>query len=259
MAADRAGDRVVPTYNEVTNLEDVVHRIRESVPDLDVLVVDDASPDGTGELADKLSEADPHVRVLHRLGKQGLGVAYLDGFGWAISHGYDVLVQMDADGSHQPEQLPSLLSALPTADLVLGSRWVPGGSVENWPAARRLLSRGGNRYARVAIGVPLADATGGFRVWRRSTLEGLDLRTVASQGYCFQVDLAWRAVEAGYTVVELPIQFVERVRGQSKMDRAIVNEAFVRITVWGLRRRTAQAALAARLAARRLRTREKRM
>ena len=131
--------------------------------------------------------------------------------------------------------------------------------MENWPAARRLLSRGGNRYARVAIGVPLADATGGFRVWRRSTLEGLDLRTVASQGYCFQVDLAWRAVEAGYTVVELPIQFVERVRGQSKMDRAIVNEAFVRITVWGLRRRTAQAALAARLAARRLRTRDKRM
>ena len=253
------GIAVVPTYNEVTNLEDVVRRIREHIPDLDVLVVDDASPDGTGELADKLSESDPQVHVLHRLGKQGLGVAYLDGFGWAISHGYDVLVQMDADGSHQPEQLPSLLSALPTADLVLGSRWVPGGSVENWPAARRLLSRGGNRYARVAIGVPLADATGGFRVWRRSTLEGLDLRTVASQGYCFQVDLAWRAVEAGYTVVELPIQFVERVRGQSKMDRAIVNEAFVRITVWGLRRRTAQAALAARLAARRLRTQDKRM
>ncbi len=236
------GIAVVPTYNEVTNLEDVVRRIREHVPDLDVLVVDDASPDGTGELADKLSEADPHVHVLHRLGKQGLGVAYLDGFGWAISHGYDVLVQMDADGSHQPEQLSSLLSALFTADLVLGSRWVPGGSVENWPAARKLLSRGGNRYARVAIGVPLADATGGFRVWRRSTLEGLDLRTVASQGYCFQVDMAWRAVKSGARVVEVPITFVERELGHSKMSRAIVVEALISVTRWGIAERSRRVA-----------------
>jgi len=231
------GIAVVPTYNEVTNLEDVVRRIREHIPDLDVLVVDDASPDGTGELADKLSESDPQVHVLHRLGKQGLGVAYLDGFGWAISHGYDVLVQMDADGSHQPEQLPSLLSALPTADLVLGSRWVPGGSEENWPAARRLLSRGGNRYARVAIGVPLADATGGFRVWRRSTLEGLDLRTVASQGYCFQVDLAWRAVQSGFRVTEVPITFTEREIGESKMSGGIVREALLKVTLWGANHR----------------------
>ncbi len=250
---------VVPTYNEATNLEDVVRGVREHVPEMDILVVDDASPDGTGEIADKLAETDQQIHVLHRLGKQGLGVAYLDGFGWAISHGYDVLAQMDADGSHQPAQLASLLSVLPDADLVLGSRWVPGGSVVNWPAARRLLSRGGNQYARVAIGVPVADATGGFRVWRRSTLESLDLRTVASQGYCFQVDLAWRAVQAGFTVVERPIQFIERVRGQSKMDRGIVNEAFVKITVWGVRRRAAQAAAATRLAACRLRARHKRM
>jgi dolichol-phosphate mannosyltransferase len=237
---------VIPTYNEAGNLEDIVKRVRAVVPTFDVLVVDDSSPDGTGELADKLAEGDPAVLVRHRLGKQGIGVAYIGAFGWALSEGYDVLVQMDADGSHQPEQLPRLLAALDDADLVLGSRWVPGGSVVNWPRSREVLSRGGNRYARLALGVRLADATGGYRVWRRETLEGLRLTTVASSGYCFQVDLVWRAVRAGFRVVEVPIQFVERVRGESKMSKAIVGEAFVRVGYWGARHRMHQAVEVAR-------------
>ena len=243
MSGETAPGRVVvviPTYQEAANVERIVGRVRSAVPGVDVLVVDDASPDGTGEIADKLAEADPQVHVLHRLGKQGLGVAYLDGFGWALQAGYDVLVQMDADGSHQPEELPRLLAALDRADLVLGSRWVRGGQVHNWPIVRRALSRGGNTFTRVALGVPLRDATGGFRVFRRTTLEGLDLVTVASQGYCFQVDLARRAIGAGFCVVEVPITFVERERGQSKMDRAIVGEALWRVSAWGVQRRAAQ-------------------
>lgn len=231
---------VIPTYQEAANVERIVGRVRSAVPAVDVLVVDDASPDGTGDIADKLAETDPQVHVLHRLGKQGLGVAYVDGFGWALQSGYDVLVQMDADGSHQPEELPRLLAALDQADLVLGSRWVPGGRVRNWPVARKALSRGGNTFTRVALGLPLRDATGGFRVFRRTTLEGLDLGTVASQGYCFQVDLARRALGAGFEVVEVPITFVERERGQSKMDRAIVGEALWRVSAWGVQRRAAQ-------------------
>jgi dolichol-phosphate mannosyltransferase len=237
---------VIPTYNEAGNLEDIVARVRASVPTFDILIVDDASPDGTGELADKLAERDPQVRVRHRLGKQGIGVAYIGAFGWALTEGYEVLVQMDADGSHQPEQLPKLLSALEHADLVLGSRWVPGGSVVNWPLSRAVLSRGGNRYARLALGVGLADSTGGYRVWRRATLEGLHLTTVASSGYCFQIDLVWRAVRAGFRVVEVPIEFVERIRGESKMNKAIVGEAFVRVGYWGARHRMHQAIEVAR-------------
>jgi dolichol-phosphate mannosyltransferase len=237
---------VIPTYNEAGNLEDIVTRVRTCVPRFDVLVVDDASPDGTGELADKLAERDPQILVRHRLGKQGIGVAYIGAFGWALTHGYDVLVQMDADGSHQPEQLPRLLATLEHADLVLGSRWVPGGSVVNWPRSRQVLSRGGNRYARLALGVGLADATGGYRVWRRATLEGLHLTTVSSSGYCFQIDLVWRAVRAGFRVVEVPIEFVERTRGESKMNRAIVGEAFVRVGYWGARHRMRQAVEVAR-------------
>jgi dolichol-phosphate mannosyltransferase len=228
---------VVPTYQERLNLEEVVRRTRAAVPRAHLLVVDDASPDGTGALADALAAADDQVHVLHRPGKQGLGVAYLAGFGWGLQRGYDVLVEMDADGSHQPEQLPTLLAALPGADLVLGSRWVPGGSVVNWPRRRELLSRGGNGYVRRALGIDLRDATGGFRAFRRSTLEQLDLAGVASAGYCFQVDLIWRTVQQGFRVVEVPIEFVERARGASKMSGAIVREALWRVTVWGARHR----------------------
>ena len=227
---------VVPTYDERLNIERTIARLRAAVPRAHALVVDDASPDGTGEVADRLAAEDPQVHVLHRLGKQGLGAAYLAGFDWGLSRGYEVLVEMDADGSHQPEQLPRLLAALEDADLVLGSRWVPGGSVVNWPRSRELLSRGGNTYVRIALGVGLRDATGGFRAFRRATLEKLDLDGVASQGYCFQVDLARRAVERGARVVEVPIEFVERELGVSKMTGRIVREALWRVTVWGLAR-----------------------
>jgi dolichol-phosphate mannosyltransferase len=226
---------IIPTYNELENLPLITARVRASVPEAHILVADDNSPDGTGEAADKLASADPHIHVLHRKGKEGLGAAYLAGFRWGIDHGYQVLVEMDADGSHQPEQLPRLLTALAGgADLVLGSRWVPGGSVVNWPKSRELLSRGGSRYSRLMLGVPIRDVTGGYRAFRKETLEGIGLGEVASQGYCFQVDLAWRAVRAGFTVTEVPITFVERELGASKMSRAIVFEALARVTRWGL-------------------------
>jgi len=227
---------VVPTYNEATSLPEVVARVRGAVPNVDLLVVDDASPDGTGAVADRLAR-DRSVHVLHRSAKTGLGTAYVAGFRWALAAGYDVIVEMDADGSHAPEELPRLLDALHVADLVLGSRWVPGGEVRNWPKGRQLLSRGGNAYARRMLRLPLHDATGGFRAYRREVLETLDLDTVASQGYCFQVDLAHLAWQAGWRVVEVPITFTERVQGQSKMSRAIVAEALWRVTWWGLRSR----------------------
>jgi dolichol-phosphate mannosyltransferase len=231
---------IIPTYNEVENLRPIVGRVRMSVPAAHILVADDSSPDGTGRLADELAAADDHVHVLHRLGKEGLGAAYLAGFAWGIEAGYDVLVEMDADGSHQPEQLPDLLAALVDADLVLGSRWVKGGQVVNWPRSRELLSRAGNLWARIALGIPLRDATGGYRAFRRETLLGLGLNNVASAGYCFQVDLAWRGLKAGYRVVEVPIIFVERERGDSKMSRKIVVEALVLTTWWGLAHRAQQ-------------------
>ncbi|WP_433157264.1 polyprenol monophosphomannose synthase [Kribbella sp. CA-247076] len=231
---------IVPTYNEAENVEPIVSRLRDAVPEADVLVADDNSPDGTGDLADKLAANDDHVHVLHRQGKEGLGAAYIAGFRWGLERGYGVLVEHDADGSHQPEQLPRLLTALRDADLVLGSRYVPGGEVRNWPKSREILSRGGNIYTRLALGVPLKDATGGYRAFRRATLEGIGLDEVASAGYCFQVDLAWRAVKAGFRVVEVPITFVERERGQSKMSRAIVVEAMARVGRWGLGHRARQ-------------------
>ncbi|MCQ6556443.1 polyprenol monophosphomannose synthase [Streptomyces sp. C10-9-1] len=225
---------IIPTYNEAENIGSVVARVREAVPLADVLVADDNSPDGTGKLADELAAGDERVHVLHRKGKEGLGAAYLAGFRWGIERGYGVLVEMDADGSHQPEELPRLLTALKGADLVLGSRWVPGGRVVNWPRHRELLSRGGSTYSRMLLGVPIRDLTGGFRAFRAETLQGLGLDDVASQGYCFQVDLARRAVEAGFHVVEVPITFVERELGDSKMNRDIVVEALWRVTAWGV-------------------------
>jgi dolichol-phosphate mannosyltransferase len=231
---------IIPTYNESENIERIVTRTRKAVPRADILVADDNSPDGTGKIADALAAADDHVHVMHRLGKEGLGAAYLAGFEWGIHAGYDVLVEMDADGSHQPEQLPRLLDAISTADLVLGSRWVRGGEVVNWPRSREILSRGGNLWTRIALGIPLKDATGGYRVFRRQTLLGLGLDNVSSAGYCFQVDLAWRALKAGYRVVEVPITFIEREFGDSKMNKSIVAEALLRTTAWGIAYRTSQ-------------------
>jgi dolichol-phosphate mannosyltransferase len=228
---------VVPTYNEAENVERIVTRVRSAVPSADVLVVDDASPDGTGKIADVLAAADGQINVLHRRGKEGLGAAYIAGFEWGLGRDYGVFVEMDADGSHAPEELPRLLDALRDADLVLGSRWVPGGKVVNWPGRRRFLSRGGNAYARIVMGIPLRDATGGYRAFRRAVLERIGLESVASQGYCFQVDLAWRALRHGFRVVEVPITFVEREYGASKMSRAVVMEALWRVTLWGVQHR----------------------
>ena len=236
---------IVPTYDEAENLEPIADRLRAAVPTADLLVVDDDSPDGTGRIADRLAAEDERVHVLHRTDKAGLGAAYIAGFAWAREHGYDVAVEMDADGSHSPEQLPRLLEALADADVVLGSRWVPGGEVVNWPRSRELLSRGGNAYTRVMLGLPLRDATGGYRAYRRTVLDSLPLDRVASQGYCFQVDLAWQAWRAGYEVVEVPITFVERERGTSKMSRSIVAEALWRVTWWGLRSRRSRRSLPA--------------
>ncbi|HEX3589083.1 MAG TPA: polyprenol monophosphomannose synthase [Pseudonocardiaceae bacterium] len=243
----RAGDAdlrpvlvVIPTYNERDNLGPIVARLHAALPAVHALVVDDGSPDGTGELADKLAAGDDRVHVLHRAEKAGLGAAYIAGFRWGLDAGYAVLVEMDADGSHAPEDLPRLLDALQDADLALGSRYVPGGRVVNWPRRRELLSRGGNLYSKFALGVGINDITGGFRAYRRHVLENLVLDDVASHGYCFQVDLAWRTVQAGYSVVEVPITFTEREIGESKMSGSIVREALLRVTQWGVRHRVEQ-------------------
>lgn len=237
---------IIPTYNEKANIVDVVSRVRSSVPAAHLLVVDDASPDGTGALADELAASDPHISVLHRPGKQGLGAAYADAFDWGLAHGFERLVEMDADGSHLPEQLPALLQAADSgADLVLGSRWVAGGGIENWPWHRRMLSRGGSAYARTVLGMPYRDVTGGFRVFTAAALQRIGRDEVHSQGYGFQVDMLWHAHKAGLRVVEVPITFVERTRGRSKMSTGIVFEAMWRVTLWGL------ASLPARLGSRR--------
>ena len=230
---------IIPTYNESENIRLISERLRRAVPAVNLLIADDNSPDGTGAIADGLAAADPQIHVLHRAGKQGLGAAYLAGFAWAGEHAYDAVVEMDADGSHAPEELPRLLDALADADVVLGSRWVPGGKVINWPWHRYLLSRGGNFYTRVVLGMPFRDATGGYRAYRMTALNKMETETVASQGYCFQVDLAWRAHRHGFRVAELPITFAERERGASKMSSAIVREALWRVTVWGTKARAA--------------------
>lgn len=231
---------IIPTYNEAQNIESITARLRKAVPDAHILVADDNSPDGTGQIADRLVAEDDHIHVLHRQGKEGLGAAYLAGFDWGLERGYGVLVEHDADGSHQPEQLPTLLKALESADMVKGSRWIPGGSVVNWPKSREILSRGGNLWVRLWLGISLKDATGGFNAFRAETLRGIDLAGVESAGYCFQVDLAWRALKNGFSVVEVPIEFVEREFGDSKMSRSIVIEAMGRTAVWGIRHRLKQ-------------------
>ncbi len=253
---------VVPTYDEAPNLLPLLARIACAVPGAHVLVVDDASPDGTGALADEAAAADRRVHVLHRAGKEGLGAAYRAGFAWALARDYAVVVEMDADGSHAPEQLPSLLARLDGAGsaadgrsradspgLVLGSRWVPGGSVVDWPRWREALSRGANVYARALLRLPVHDATGGFRAYRRATLAAIDLDDVTSAGYCFQVDLVRRVHAGGTQIAEVPIRFVERTAGRSKMDRRVVVEALWRIGAWG----AADMADAARAGVRRLR------
>jgi dolichol-phosphate mannosyltransferase len=225
---------VMPTYNERQNLEIMASRIREAVPDADLLVVDDNSPDGTGDLADKLAEKDPHVQVMHRTEKAGLGRAYVAGFTWALEGGYGLIVEMDADGSHRPEDLPKLLAAVDHADAVIGSRYVPGGTVVNWPKSREFLSKGANIYNRIMLGVRVKDATGGFRVYRAATLRKIDLSGIQSAGYCFQIDMTLRVLQAGLTIVEVPITFVERERGASKMSNTVIIEAFIRVARWGI-------------------------
>lgn len=235
---------VIPTYDERENLGPIVRRVHAADPTAHVLVVDDNSPDGTGELAERLAEGDKRVHVLRRTDKAGLGAAYVAGFEWALARGYGVVVEMDADGSHAPEDLPRLLEVLASGrgDVVLGSRYVPGGRVVNWPWYRQWLSRGGNVYSKLALGVAINDVTGGYRAYRREVLESLALGEIASQGYCFQVDLARRSVDAGFAVAEVPITFVEREYGESKMSGVIVREALLRVTEWGLRRRGEQLA-----------------
>lgn len=231
---------IIPTYNERENIATMLEQLHAANPGVDVLIADDNSPDGTGAIADQLAETDPRISVMHRPGKQGLGAAYISGFQWALERGYEVVVEMDADGSHRAVDLPSLLAEIPKHDLVLGSRWVPGGSVENWPKHRKWLSRGGNLYARTALKVDLNDATGGFRAFRAATLRDLDLEAVQSQGYCFQVDLAYRTAQQGKQVAEVPITFVEREHGTSKMSNKIVAEALYLVTLWGIRDRFAR-------------------
>ncbi len=229
---------VIPTYDEVENLAPILARTRAAVPDADILVVDDNSPDGTGELADRLAAGDEQIHVLHRADKDGLGRAYLAGFDWALALGYEVVAEMDADGSHAPEQLPDLLRALGRGDLVIGSRYVLGGEVRGWAPWRLVLSKGGNRYARTMLRLPVQDATGGFRAFRASALRELNLGDISSAGYCFQVDVAWRAWRAGLDIIEVPIVFTERTRGRSKMSSSIVVEALVQVGWWGLHNRS---------------------
>lgn len=226
---------VIPTYNERITLPEVVARILSVPVTVDVLIVDDNSPDGTGKLADDLADQHPNVHVLHRPGKSGLGPAYRAGLGWGLDQGYEVLVEMDADLSHEPGHLTAMLTALRQADLVIGSRYVPGGGTENWPWHRRLLSSGGNRYVQFVTGIPVRDATSGYRAFRRPVLEEIGLRDLRSDGYSFQLETVLASWRQGFEVDEVPITFVERRAGASKISRSIVIEALWRVLVWGLR------------------------
>lgn len=227
---------VFPTYNELESLPVVLERLFAHNPQVSVLIVDDASPDGTGELADRMAKSDARIQVLHRDAKNGLGAAYIAGFRLGLSQGFDYLIEMDADGSHRSQDLVKLIEASTNADLVIGSRWVRGGAVENWAWHRVALSRFGNLYARTLLGVKIRDMTAGFRVFRAELLVKLIETEVASAGYSFQIEMAWRASKAGAAITEVPITFVEREFGSSKMSSAIVREALWLITRWGLKR-----------------------
>lgn len=230
---------IIPTYNELQNLPIIVGKVFDSVPEAHILVMDDGSPDGTGALADQMASADKRVSVIHREGKLGLGTAYLAGFAEGISRGYEFLVELDADGSHPPEKLPEMLGVVssdPAVGLVIGSRWTDGGEVVDWPKRREALSRTANAYARVMLDVDVHDVTAGYRVYRSSLIEQLDLSGVDSKGYCFQIDMTLRAVDAGAEVVEVPITFKDRELGQSKMSGSIIFEAMEKVTVWGIQR-----------------------
>jgi dolichol-phosphate mannosyltransferase len=233
-AEERRALVCLPTYDERENLAAMVAAIHAAAPRLDVLVIDDNSPDGTGKLADEIARGDPRVKVLHRPGKQGLGRAYLAGFAWALERGYGLVLEMDCDFSHDPKYLPEMLERARVADLVLGSRYVPGGGTQNWSALRRFISRGGSLYARTLLGLPIRDLTGGFKCFRREVLEAIDLPSVECSGYAFQIELTYRAVRGGFRVAEMPILFVDRRVGRSKMSRRIVLEALRK--VWSIRR-----------------------
>ncbi|MCV7203238.1 dolichol-phosphate mannosyltransferase [Mycolicibacterium peregrinum] len=230
---------IIPTYNERENLPLIVGRVHHASPEVHILVVDDGSPDGTGKLADELALADPdRVHVMHRTSKAGLGAAYLAGFAWGLGRGYSVLVEMDADGSHAPEELSRLLDAVDAgADLAIGSRYVSGGTVRNWPVRRLVLSKTANTYSRLLLGVGIHDITAGYRAYRREVLEKIDLSAVDSKGYCFQIDLTWRAINNGFKVVEVPITFTERELGVSKMSGSNIREAMFKVAEWGIRGR----------------------
>ena len=224
----------LPTYDEKDNVGPITDAILKATPDVDVLVIDDNSPDGTGQLADAIAAREPRVKVLHRQGKEGLGKAYLAGFARALAEGYELVLEMDADFSHDPKYLPALLEAARDADLVLGSRNIPGGGTVNWGVLRKIISRGGSFYARTILGIPVRDLTGGFKCFHRRVLEAIDLPTVECSGYAFQIELTYRAIRKGFRVKEIPIVFVDRRVGQSKMSKRIVVEALRK--VWSIRR-----------------------
>jgi dolichol-phosphate mannosyltransferase len=225
---------VVPTYNERENVQDIAAKFLAALPGCELLFVDDNSPDGTGQLLDGMAKTEPRIHVMHRAGKLGLGTAYVEGFTWGLARGYEYLFEMDADGSHDPKYLPTMLAlAQDGADGVIGSRYIPGGGTKNWGLTRKFISRGGGIYARTVLGVDIQDLTAGFICWRRATLEAIDLPTISSNGYSFQIEMKYRALQKGFRLVETPIVFVDRRVGQSKMSRAIVAEALLK--VWALR------------------------
>lgn len=230
---------IIPTFNEIDNIDMITRRLRASVPAAHILIADDNSPDGTGQRADELAAGDDHIHVLHRKGKEGLGAAYIAGFRWGLDRDFDVLVEHDADGSHQPEELPRVLAALEHADMVKGSRWIKGGSVVNWPKSRELLSRGGSLWTRLWLGIGVKDPTGGLNAFRAQVLRDI-IDELSTAGFGFQVDLTWKALQHGYRVVEVPIEFMEREAGDSKMDSSIVVEAALQTARWGIAHRSRQ-------------------